>query len=117
MRILIADDNPQVRSAVRQLLSAQADWEVCGEASSGPQTIAKVQELKPDLVLLDVSMPVLDGFATARAIRGENSQTKILIVSHSEVSELLPAALEAGANACLDKAQIGRELIGTIREL
>jgi DNA-binding NarL/FixJ family response regulator len=117
MRILIADDNPRVRSAIRALLSAQENWEVCAETWNGPQTLEKVRELLPDLVLLDVSMPVPNAFETARLMRREFPQLKILIVSQYDAAQLLPAALQAGADACVDKARMGTELIDAVKRL
>ncbi len=76
-----------------------------------------VQELRPDLLLLDVSMPVLNGLETARLVRQENPQIKIVIFSQHDAILLLPNALQAGADTCLDKAQLGSDLIGAIRSL
>lgn len=117
MRILIADDNPRVRGAIRDLLLLQPDWEICGETWNGPQTLEKVRELRPDLIVLDVNMPVPNGFETARIIRQEIPHIKILIVSQYDSEELLPSALQAGADACLDKARMGSDLIPAIQNL
>lgn len=117
MRIVIADDNPRTRSVIRELLSTEAGWEVCGEAWNGPQTLEKVRELRPDLVLLDVTMPFPDGLETARQIRVEMPDIKILMVSQHEARDLLPSALASGADGCLDKARIGRDLVSTIKSL
>jgi DNA-binding NarL/FixJ family response regulator len=116
MRILIADDNERVRRAVRALLSREAGLEVCGEASDGPQTLVNVRSLRPDVVLLDISMPLTDGFQTVRAIRQEFSGIKIVMVSQNDANRFLPTALQAGADACLDKSRLASELIPVVRK-
>ena len=116
MRILIADDNYLVRRAINALLSRQVGLEICGEASDGPQTLDKVRALRPDLVLLDVSMPDTDGFQTARRIRDEFPHIRIVIVSQNDPDRFLPTALEAGADACLDKARLGVELVPAVQK-
>lgn len=90
-------------------------WEVCGQASDGAEAIEKVRELRPDVVLLDVSMPGIDGLETARRLRGENPGVKIVIMSQHEPARLLPRALEAGANACVDKGRVAMDIGDAIR--
>jgi len=115
MRILIADDNSLVRAAMRELLRTDTDCLVCGEAASGPQTLEKARELRPDLIILDFSMPAPNGFEVTRLIRQEFPDVKILIVSAQDVDNLLPSALLAGADGCLDKTDLGRQLIRAIK--
>jgi len=74
MRILVADDNDLVRGAIRSLLAAEADWEICGEASDGASALRNARELQPDLVLLDISMPLATGFQIARSLRQDIPQ-------------------------------------------
>ena len=114
MRILIADDNQMIRSGVADILSSEG-WDVCGEASDGAETIEKVRELRPDVVLLDVSMPGIDGLETARRLRGENASVKIVMMSQHDPERLLPRALEAGANACVDKGRVAMDIGDAIR--
>jgi DNA-binding NarL/FixJ family response regulator len=116
MRILIADDNDHVRRAIRALLSREAGLEICGEASDGPQTMDRVRELRPHVVLLDISMPDTDGFETARRIRDEFPEIKIVIVSQNDPERLSPTALKAGAVACLDKSCLGAELLPALKK-
>jgi DNA-binding NarL/FixJ family response regulator len=115
MRILIADDNSLVRHAIRTLLSKEVGFEVCGEASDGPQTLEKIRELRPNLVLLDISMPDTSGFQTARLIRDEFPEIKIVIVSQNDADRLLSGALEAGADGCLDKSRLAADLVPAIK--
>ncbi|MDP9159304.1 MAG: response regulator, partial [Acidobacteriota bacterium] len=79
MRILIADDSDVVRRAVCELLSSERDLEVCGEAKDGSEALQKARELMPDLILLDISMPGMNGLETARLLQNEVCQAKILV--------------------------------------
>lgn len=117
MRVLIADDNPLVRRGIVRLLSGDEDLQVCGEASDSNETLQKAGELKPDLILLDVSMPGMNGLDTARLLREKVPAVKILIISQHDSQQLLPRSLEAGANGCVDKAQLATDLLPTLRSL
>ena len=117
MRIVIADDNEMIRRAIATLLAAEPKWEVCGEACDGTDTIAKARELRPDLVLIDVSMPGKSGLETARTLRQEMPEIRTLIISDHDATQLLAAAREAGADGCVDKARAGSDLIGAIKSL
>jgi len=114
MRILLVDDNDRVRRAVRSFLQELKGWEVCGEASGGSQACEKARDLRPDLILLDNNMPGVSGFETARLIRQNNSQVKILILSEEDARDLLPAAIESGADGCVDKSRIASDLIPAV---
>lgn len=117
MRILIADDNEMVRRGVRGLLISATPWEVCGEANDGSETLRKARELLPDLILLDISMPGLNGLETARLLRQEVPKAKILVMSQHDLTLLLPHALEAGAHACVDKNNLNTDLLATIEDV
>jgi two-component system, NarL family, response regulator NreC len=117
MRILIADDHHLVRRSVGGLLSREAGWEICGEATDAPQAFEKARELRPDLILLDISMPGGSGLDTARRIREEIPHVKILIMSHHDAGHFLRSALASGADGCIDKARIAVDLVGTIKNL
>jgi DNA-binding NarL/FixJ family response regulator len=117
MRILIADDNELIRRGVADMLANEANVEVCGEAHDGMDALQKAQELQPDLVLLDISMPGITGFESARLLRQSIPHIKILIMSFGDQLQLLPRALEAGANECVDKARLASDLLGAINSL
>lgn len=116
MRILIVDDNAAVRRGIAGVL-ARGNLEVCGEAENGMEAVQKVGELLPDLILLDISMPGWDGLETARHIRRASPDTKILILSQHDPANVLPGALEAGAQGCLDKSRLGSDLLPAIKNL
>ena len=115
MRILIADDNDAVRRGVAGLLSSEAGWRVCGEARDGSEALQKARELLPDLILLDVSMPGMNGLEVARLLRQELPDAKILVISQHDPIHLLPRVVEAGGNACVDKSRLGTDLLASIR--
>ena len=117
MRILIADDHDIVRRGVVSILTLHPGWEVCGEAVDGASAVQKAKNLRPDLVLLDISMPVLNGLEAARLIRQELFHVKILIMSHNEAALTLPSALAAGADGCVGKDRLSADLIAAIDAL
>jgi CheY-like chemotaxis protein len=118
MRILVVDDNEAVRRGVKQLLSSRTDWDICGEARNGLEAIEKTTHLLPDVVLLDISMPGLDGLAVARHLRQTSMQLStslvIIMMSQNDPVVLLPRTVEAGANGCVDKSRLAADLIVTI---
>jgi DNA-binding NarL/FixJ family response regulator len=117
MRILIADDHHLVRRGVGDLLSKEAGWEICGEATDGAQAFQKACELNPDLVLLDISMPDGSGFEAARRIRQEIPHVKILMMSHHDPTQFVQSAIASGADGCIDKARLAPDLVATIKSL
>lgn len=117
MRILIADDNDRVRRGVMGILARVANWEVCGEATDGSEALRKARELLPDLILLDISMPGINGLEVARLLRQEVPEAKILVISQHDPIQLLPRAIEAGAHACLDKSRLDPDLVATMESL
>ena len=114
IRILIADDHEIVRRGMRSLFSLRANWHVCGEAVDGQDAIEKACQLQPDVVLLDISMPLLNGLEAARVIRREVPQTQILIVSQHEAAHMRAKALEAGARGHVAKSDLSRELLAAV---
>jgi len=113
-RILIVDDHEIFRRGLRSLLESRPEFEILGEAGDGVQAIEKASELKPDLIVMDVSMPRLDGLQATRQIRKKLPETKILILSQHDTSHMLAAALEAGANGYVTKSQVSRCLLSAL---
>ena len=103
-RILIADDHPLFRSALRTLLEGSEEVEVIAEATDGKETLGLSRRLEPDLVLMDVIMPNMDGVAATRAIKAEHPRTIVLVMTASEDSEHLLSALRAGAGGYVLKS-------------
>jgi DNA-binding NarL/FixJ family response regulator len=117
VRILLADDFEIVRRGIRSLLDGPPGWEICGEAANGQEAVEKTLELKPDLVVLDVSMPVMNGIEAARQIRSLAPATKIVIFSMHNSPQIIEQAKEAGADACLAKGTAAQDLRKTIAAL
>jgi DNA-binding NarL/FixJ family response regulator len=117
LRILIADDNDMVRNGVVGLLSSEPNWEICGEAKDGPEALQKTRQLLPDLLLLDVSMPGMNGLEVTRLIRREVPQTIIIVMSHHDPVQLLPSVVDAGGNRCVDKSRLGIDLVASIKSV
>ena len=117
MRILIADDNELVRRGIGILLAREDRWKICGEASNGEEALEKARDLKPDLVLLDISMPGTSGFEASRQMRQEIPGTKILLISHHDATQMLESAKESGADGCIDKSRLALDLVDAIRDL
>jgi len=116
MRILIADDNALVRSGIAQLLRDNG-WEVCGEASNGTEAIQQARALRPEVMLLDVSMPGTNGFEIASVLRREMPALKILVVSRHDFDQFLPASWKHSADGFVDKARLGTDLLPAITKL
>jgi len=115
-RILIADDNAMVRRYVHQALEDEGGCEVCGEAATGREAVGMTAELKPDIVVLDLSMPGINGLEAAQEIHKEFPETEILILSMHDAPELMEAALASGARAYLLKHDL-RQLIDAVRSI
>jgi len=116
VRILIADDHDVVRQGVRAVLEAEPEWIVCGEATNGREAVAKAVELRPEIVVLDVSMPELNGLEATRQIR-RVVPTKILILTVHESDQVVTEVLDAGADGYVLKTDAGRKLVEAIRAL
>jgi DNA-binding NarL/FixJ family response regulator len=110
-RILLADDHPLVCEGLRALLAGHDDLEVVGEVADGRDAIRAMAELRPDVVIIDVSMPGLNGIEAVERIRREHREVRILMLSMHDSAEHVYRALKAGANGYLLKESAGREVV------
>ena len=116
-RILIADDHDVVRSGLRQILEDQPSWEVVAEASDGKDAILKAIQSKPDVAVLDYSLPLVNGLEVTRQIRARLPKTEVLIFTMHDNETLIQELLKAGARGYLLKSDARRHLIGAIESL
>ena len=117
LRILVADDHEIVRQGIRALLLVHPGWEVCGEAADGREAVRKTAELKPDIAIMDIGMPNLNGLSAARQILHHNPQTKVLILTMHSSEQVLREVLDIGAQGYLLKSDAGRDLMTAIEAL
>jgi DNA-binding NarL/FixJ family response regulator len=115
IRIVIADDQALVRSGFRLIVDARPDLEVVGEAEDGEQAVALVEELEPDVILLDIRMPSLDGIEATKRIVASGSGTRILVLTTFDLDEYVYGAIRAGASGFLLKDVRPGELVDAIR--
>ena len=111
LRILVADDNEVLRKGICSLLQSQEGWTVCGQAVDGRDAVQKAMELKPDIILLDVSMPLLNGFEAARTIHSNLPTSKILVISEHDVKTLNGLPPQLGVVGYVMKSRIVADLI------
>jgi DNA-binding NarL/FixJ family response regulator len=117
LRILLADDHPVVRQGLKTFLDLQPDMEVAGEAATGAEAVARAEELRPDVVLLDLVMPDLGGIEAARRIREVSPETKVIVLtSYAEDENVIPA-LKAGASGYVLKDVEPAELADAVRRV
>ena len=107
-RILIADDSQPVRCGLRTLLGLNVDWEVCGEAVDGADAVEKAQELAPDLILMDFSMPQMDGVQAAREIAKSGTDIPILLFTLNLSPQIMELARNAGLRGAISKSEISK---------
>ena len=115
IRVVVADDQGMVRSGFSILLNAQADIEVVGEAVNGQEAIVRAVELQPDVILMDVRMPVLDGLQATRQITAVNGAPKVLVLTTFDLDDYVYEALRAGASGFLLKDASAGELAEAVR--
>ncbi len=115
VRVLLVDDQPLLRMGFRLILEGEDDLCIVGEASNGAEAVRQVRELAPDVVLMDVRMPVLDGIEATRAIAASGSEAKIIILTTFDLDEYAFAGLRAGASAFLLKDVAPADLISAVR--
>jgi len=117
LRILVADDQDYIRRGIRALIEAAPGLEVCAEAVNGEEAVQKTLELQPDLVVLDITMPVMNGLDAAKAIRSCSPNTPILIVSIHNIETMIEDAKRIGVQGFVAKAQASELLVDAIHSI
>jgi len=117
LRILIADDHDIVRKGLRMLLEEHPGWEVCGEARSGRDAVEMAAELSPHVVVVDVSMPDLNGLEATRQIRKSCPRTEVLVITHHDSDEMAAEVLDAGARGYVLKSDSNTDLVRAVEAL
>jgi DNA-binding NarL/FixJ family response regulator len=116
-RILVADDHEVVRRGLCALLRNQPEWDVCGEAADGREAAVRVLSLKPDVVIMDIGMPNLNGLEATRQILKTNPQVKVLILTLHDSDQVVQEVLNAGARGFLLKTDAARDLVAAVDAL
>ena len=117
LRILVADDHDIIRLGLKQLLTARKDWEVVAEAKNGREAVALTAEHKPDVVVMDISMPELNGLEAVRRIRKEHPRTEVVVLTLHFSDQLVHEIVEAGARAYITKSDADRDLVAAVEAL
>src|SRR6202047_1321939 len=117
VRILIADDHEVVRRGLCALLQAREGWEICAEAKDGREAVEKAVQLKPDVVILDVGMPNLNGLAATRQLTQHNPGCKVIVLTITDSDQVIREALDAGARGFVLKSDAARDLISAVEAL
>jgi DNA-binding NarL/FixJ family response regulator len=117
LRILLADDHEVVRHGVRMLIEKEVGWEVCGEAVDGRQAVALAEKLRPNVVVMDLGMPELNGLEAARQIKRALPKTEVMIFTGEESEHLIHEVFAAGAGSYILKSNLGGHLVAAIRAL
>ena len=117
IRLLIADDHPLVRRGLRSLLGTHDGWEVCGEACTGTEAVQMVKELRPEILITDISMPDMGGFDAIRQIHAFDPNIGILMLTMHDSETMLRGAMEAGAHGYVLKSDLDNRLIDAVEAL
>lgn len=117
VRILVADDHEVVRQGVRTILSARTDWEICGEAVNGQEAVQLASDLKPDAIVMDITMPIMSGLEATRQITKLKLSSPILIFTMHESRSLSSSIQETGARGFVFKSRAARDLVEALEAL
>jgi DNA-binding NarL/FixJ family response regulator len=115
LRILIADDHPAVRILLRTILESVSDWTVCGEAENGASAVTLAVALHPDVIVMDLVMPEVNGLEATRRVLRSNHEVRIILTTLHEIPSFIDEARRAGACGCFFKSESGRHLIPAVR--
>jgi DNA-binding NarL/FixJ family response regulator len=116
-RILIVDDYEPIRRSIQTLLASRKEWCICGEAADGIEAVEEAKSLHPDLVIMDVSMPNMNGLDAARIILREVGKSRVLIISQNDPEIVRRQATDARAHGFLEKSKIQRDLIAVVEHI
>jgi DNA-binding NarL/FixJ family response regulator len=114
LRIFLADDHSLVRRGIRSLLGVHSDWEVCGEATDGKEALEKVNQLHPDVLILDLNMPELNGLEVTRRVHKMCPKVEVLVLTVQDSEQVMRQVLEAGARGYMLKSDAGDELLTAV---
>jgi|ERR1700674_274656 len=117
LRILVADDHDLVRRGIRGLLCARRGWRVIGEAANGREAVEKANKLKPDVAIVDISMPELDGLQATRQIREAIPNTEVVVLTMHESDQMVRRVLDAGARGYVLKSDIATHLLKAVKDV
>jgi len=117
VRVLIVDDHEIFRKGLRSLLEAHSDLLICGEAANALEAVEKAKNLQPDVILMDISMPEVDGLQATRLIRSLVPNAQVLILSQHDLPHMVSAALKAGASAYVTKSQVSQSLLTALESV
>jgi DNA-binding NarL/FixJ family response regulator len=117
LRILIADDHDVIRRGLKTLLEAHPGWKVCAEAHTGTEAVAKSQETKPDIAVLDINMPEMSGLEAARKIHEILPKTETLMLSLEYSDDLIVGCIDAGARGYMVKSDAGHQIVTAVESL
>lgn len=114
LRMLVVDDDGPIRRGVKELLEMHPGWEVVGEAANGREAVEKAAQLDPDVVVLDISMPELDGISAAPLIHSARPRAELIVLSQHDAPAMVSRALDAGIRGYVLKSRAGKELIPAV---
>jgi DNA-binding NarL/FixJ family response regulator len=117
VRILIADDHDVVREGVKMMLRSRVDWEICGEASDGEEAVEKTKALQPDAIVLDITMPQMNGLQAAEIISQLPGDNRVVMFTMHDSDSVARSAKEAGAKGVVVKAYAARDLVRAIERV
>lgn len=115
--LLIVDDHEVFRRGLRSLLEPFSDWRICGEAIDGINAVEQCRRLKPDIVVMDITMPQMNGLEATKLIKQERPATQIVIITQHDSPQISSVAMQSGASSFVTKSAVGSELVAAIQGL